>query len=191
LIIECPKFEKWSAKERCDGVVKDKRCIKCFRKKSDHVDGKCKGRPCKKCGGAHHHLLCGFDPKHIEARKEFRKMCKREGVNLEDEDPFIEKKVYLQTNYHDLYDSDNESSDGGGNDSSATDSNDLNSSQEDAAADLPRDGSAVLGPATQFTSMSSRQHHSHAEMVQQAIASDLMKVNEDEFSTFVSADARQ
>jgi hypothetical protein len=39
--------------------------------------------------------------------------------------------------------------------------------------------------------MSSRQHHSHAEMVQQAIASDLMKVNEDEFSTFVSADARQ
>lgn len=186
LIIDCPKFLAMTPKERDEVIVKEKRCPACFRK--DHPSGKCKAKLCKKCGRKHHHLLCGARPAFKKDQKEYRKMCKQTGVVVEDIHPLHERKAFLQTNYSDKFDSGNES----GDDASDSDSSsDECAGAAEPSSGLATDGTPVQGPTTSLMSRVSRQHHSHLEVQQEEVTRDLMKVNEDAFSTFVSQPARQ
>jgi hypothetical protein len=125
-----------------------------------------------------------------EERKTYRNLCRKQGIEQE-EDMDREKYTYIQSVYGDVLSHDGDSCPD--TDESDEDSDSVDSEEEADAStsNLPRDGiTTTQGPATQFTSQTLRQNHSHRMAVEEAIAHDLTKENEERHRTFVSAEAR-
>jgi hypothetical protein len=186
LIVDCPKFLAMPPAQRWEVIViKEKRCRKCFRKPSEHKDGKCKGRPCQLCGGNHHRLLHGARPEDHVTAKKFRINVKQ-NIADDDEDPDMVLGMYLAEVYEDiLEDAGYESA---GDDRGA----DEVAGADEPVGDGPTDGSASMGPTTAHMHMTrTRNVYSARVSLADDVRRDLEQVNEAQYSAFTSPLARQ
>jgi hypothetical protein len=174
LIIDCPKIAKMTPAQRWNAVVKtEKRCRKCLR--AVHPKGKCQGRPCKKCQGEHHQIFCGAKPEDaLKARVNAGRM-----TSEPDESPEEEKGSYFLDVYSEFFD-----------DASATQP--AADQQDGAWAGVSppvggelHDGMPTQGPTAHLNTMRIGSSH-----IEDDVRQDLASLNEAEFTSFTSPQAR-
>jgi len=177
LIIDCEKFLALTPAQRWDIIAKKEgRCISCFRLVHPK-DGKCKGRPCKKCKGQHHHLLCGSRPEHFQ--KQVRANVTRT-ANVPD---YVdeERGQYMMDVYSDYLESD----------SPATDENIADESfggiSPPVGGDL-HNGEVQMGPSVaNLNSLRTTVHNSFDDDV----ARNMARLTEAQLTSYVTPEARQ